>query len=64
MKVHKFRILALKVLRSINNMDPDYIQNLFGKNTGSKRRPNDLIIAFHNTATFGDKRIKVLGPHI
>ena len=64
MKVRRLRILALRVFRSLNNMNPDYIQNLFDKNTRSKRRSNDLTIPFHNTATFGDKFIKVVGAHI
>ena len=61
---NRFRILVLKILRSINNMNRDYIQNLSSKNTRSKRRPNDLINAFHNTVAFGEKGIKVLGAHI
>ena len=39
-------------------MNPDYIRNLFGKNTGSKRRPNDLIIAFIILLPLGTKGLR------
>ena len=58
MKVHRHQILALEVFSSVNIMKPYYNQNLLGKNTRSKRRQSDLIIPFHNTASFGNKSIK------
>ena len=53
----RLQILAPGVFRSINNINPNYIQSLVGKNKISKRRPNEFIISFHNTATFGNKSI-------
>lgn len=35
-----------RVFQLYNNTNPDYIQNLFGKNRRSQRRSIDLIISF------------------
>ena len=42
MEVHRLRILAQEAFRSINNIKPGYIQNLFDKNKRLIRRPVTL----------------------
>ena len=59
-KLHRLRILAPECFCCINSMNPYYIENPYDKNTRSKRRPNGLIIPFYNTATLGDKNIKLV----
>ena len=64
MKVRRLRSIAMEVFRTLNNLNPSYLQNLFIKNNNSSRRKNDLEIPTRNTVTFGDKSIRTLGPHI
>ena len=60
MNVHGLRMLAIEFTCSTDKINPDYIQNLFNKNPRSKRRPNEFIIPFHNTAVSGVKNINPL----
>ena len=38
--------------------------SLFEKNVNSKRYRDDLKLPIRNSVTFGDKSVRVLGPHI
>ena len=64
MEVRRLRVLALEVFRSVNKLNPVYMQSLFEKNVNSKRYKDDLKVPIRNSVTFGDKSVRVLGPHI
>ena len=64
MKVRQLRVLVLEVFFPINKVKPVYMQSLFEKNVNSKRYKNELKVPIQNFATFGDKSIRVLRPHI
>ena len=64
MEVRRLRVLALEVFRSINKLNPSYIQNLFEKRVDSYRHKNDLKIPIRFSVRFGDKSVRALGPHI
>ena len=64
MEVRRLRVLALEVFRSVNKLNPVYMQSLFEKNVNSKRYKDDLKVPIQNSVTFGDKSVRVLGPHI
>ena len=64
MEVRRLRVLALEVFRSVNNLNPVYMQSLFEKNVNSKRYKDDLKVPIRNSVAFRDKRVRVLGPHI
>ena len=40
------------------------MQRLFKKNLNSKRYRDDLKVSIRNSATFRDKSVRVLGPHM
>ena len=40
------------------------MQSLFEKNVNSKRYKDDLKVLIQKSITFGDKSVRVLGPHI
>ena len=64
MEVRGLRVLALEVFRSVNKLNPVYMQSLFEKNVNSKRYKDDLKVPIRNSVTFGDKSVGVFGPHI
>ena len=64
MKVRRFRALALETFKTLNDLNPAFMKNLFAKQELSKRRKNNLEIPNRNTAKYGDKSIRSLGPHI
>ena len=55
------RTLALETFKTLNDVNPVFMKNLFAKREVSKRRKNNLEIPNQNTVKYGDKR---LGPHI
>ena len=64
MTIRRLRSVALEVFRTINDLNPSYLRNLFVKNSDSKRHYKNLKIPSRNTVTFGDKSIRILGPHV
>ena len=64
MEVRGLRVLALEVFRSVNKLNPVYMQSLFEKNVNSKRYKDDLKVPIRDSVTFGDKSVGVFGPHI
>ena len=60
----RLRVLALKVFRSVNKLNPVYRKSLFENTVNSKRYKDDLKVPIQNSVTFGDKNVRVLGPHI
>ena len=64
MELRRLRVLVLKVFCSVNKLNLVYMQNLFEKNVNSKRYKDDLTGSVRNSLTFGDKNVRVLGPHI
>ena len=64
MEVRKLRTLALETFKTLNDLNPAFMKNLFAKREVSKRRKNNLEIPNRNTVKYGDKSIRSLGPHI
>ena len=40
------------------------MQSLFQKNVNSKRHKDELKVPIRNSVTFGEKSVRVLGPHV
>ena len=64
MEVRRLRTMALEIYKSLNNLNPLFMENLFIKRNNINRRKNDLNIPTRNTVTFGNKSLRCLGPHI
>ena len=64
MEVRQIRVLPLEVFRSVNKLNPVYIQSFFETNVNSKRYKDDLKVPIRNSVTFGEKGVRVSGPHI
>ena len=53
------------VFRSVKKLNPVYMQSLFEKIVNSKRYKDGLKVPIiRNSLTFGDKSLRVIGPHI
>ena len=64
MEVKRLRILALDVFKTINNMNPEYMKEIFHKTALTKRRPLNLGVNENHTTKYGNKSLRCLGPHI
>ena len=68
MNVNRLRILCIQIYKTINNLNPEFMGDLF-----SLRETNRLIrkkymlnlgLPVHNQVTFGSKSLRVFGPKI
>ena len=64
MEVRRLRTMALEIFKSLNNLNPLFMKDLFSKRQNTNRRKNDLIIPTRNSVIFGDNSLRCLGPHI
>ena len=64
MEVRRLRTLALETFKTLNDLNPAFMKNLFAKREVLKRRKNNLEIPNRHTVKYGDKSIRILGPHI
>ena len=64
MEVWRLRTMALEIFKSLDDLNPLFMKELFNKRNNVNRRKNDLIIHTQNTVTFGSNSLRCLGPHI
>ena len=62
MEVKRLRTLALEVFKILNNMNPEYMKELFHKTALTTHRPINLEVS--HTTKYGNKGIRCLGPRI
>ena len=60
-EIKRLRTLATENFKTINNINPSYMKNIFTPKTNAKIRARDIIGRHHNTATYGDKSLTALG---
>ena len=68
-KVENYRpvsilILATKIFKTINNLNPSLMKDFFTSKVNPKVLPNNLIVKRHNTTEYGTKSPTTLGPQI
>jgi len=64
MEIRRIRVLALETFKSLNNLNPSFMKELFDRRYTFTRGKYNLDIPRRNTVKFGDNSIKSLGPHI
>ena len=64
MEIQRLRTLATEIFKTINNINPSYMKDIFTPKTNTKIRPHDIIVRHHNTATYSDKCLTALGHKI
>ena len=60
----RLRPLALEAFKTLNDLNPAFMKNLFAKREVTTRRKNNLELPKRNTVKYGDKSMRSLGPHI
>ena len=64
MQIKRIKQLAIEIFKNVNNLNPNFMKNIFKSKQNARVRPHDLFVRGHNTATYGDKSLKTLGPEI
>ena len=56
--------MALESFKTLNDLNPTYMQDLFYLRLSSARQPNDIAVVRANTNAYGTKKLRSLGPQI
>ena len=63
-EIKRLRVLAIEIFKTVNNLNPNYMKDIFTSKLHPKVRPNDILVKHHNTITYGARSLKTLGPKI
>ena len=68
MNVNRLRILCIEIYKTINNLNPEFMRDLFSLRETSRlireKYMLNLSIPVHNQVTFGSKSLRVFGPKV
>ena len=64
MEVKRPRTLALGVFKTLNNMNPEYMKEIFHKTAFSMHKSLNLEVNENHTTKYGNKSLRCLGPQI
>ena len=63
-EVKRLITLGLEIFRSLNKLDPAFIENIFHKTTWLTHRPSNTKVDLYKTAKYSGKNLRTLGLHI
>ena len=64
MEVKRLRKLALDIFKTLNNLNPEYMKEIFYKTTNLTHRPFNIKVNHNNTTKYGKKSLRSLRPQI
>ena len=64
MQVERLRTLALEIFKTLNNLNPVYMKEIFFKTTNLTHRPFNKKVNQNSSTKHGQKSLKSLGLHI
>ena len=63
-EIRRLRTLAVEMFKTLNEINPPYMKNIFTPKENAKVRQNDIIVKRINTSRFGTQSLRSLGPKI
>ena len=64
MEIRRLRTLAIEIFKTLNEINPPYMKNIFRPKENAKVRQNDIIVKRTNTSRFSAQSLRSLGPKI
>ena len=64
MKVKRLTTLGLEVFNTLNNPICAFMEEIFHRTKWLTHRQKNKQVNVHETAKYGDKSLRTLGPHI
>ena len=64
MSIKRLRVLAIEIFKTLNSFNPSYMKDIFTPKSISRIHPNNIAVKCHQTAKYGDKSLRCLGPKI
>ena len=62
--VKRLITLGLEIFKTLNNLNHDFMEEIFHRTKWLTHRLNNLQVNVYKTAKYGDKSLRNLGPHI
>ena len=51
MQVKRIKQLAIEIFKTVNNLNPDFMKNMFTSKQNAQIRPHDLLVRNHRIVT-------------
>ena len=64
MEIKRLQCLALKIFKTVYNLNLYYMKEIFSKSTNLTHRPLDIKFNQNNTTKYGNNSLRGFGPHI
>ena len=64
MEIGRLRTLAVEIFKTLNEINPPYMNHIFTPKENSKVRQNGIIVKRINTSRFSTQSLRSLGPKI
>ena len=62
MEVKRLRNLDLEIFKAINNMNVEYMKEIFHETTFPTHRPLNIVVNENHTTKYGKQSLRCLGP--
>ena len=62
-EIKSLRSLAFEIFKTLNNLNPNFMENIFNFSPYSTHRKHDIFVHSQNTSNYGDRSLRALGPH-
>ena len=62
--IKRYQTLALEIFKTLNFLNPTYMQDLFYLRSSSTKQPNNKAVIRTNKNTYGTKKLRSLRPQI
>ena len=64
MEIRRLKTLAVEIFKTVNEINPLYMSNIFTPKEDSKVKQNEIIVKRINTSSFGTQSLRFLGQKI
>ena len=64
MQITRIKQLAIEIFKTLNNLNPELMKNIFTIKQNATVRPHNLLVRSHKAATYVDKSLRILGPKV
>ena len=63
MEIMKLRSLALEIFKTLNNLNSNFMKDIFNCSPYRTHRKHDIFAHGQNTSNYGDRILRALGKH-
>ena len=64
MEVKRLRTLAIEIFKTLQHLNPIFMEDIFQKTKWLSHKPNNIQVNAHKTVKYGDRSLRALGPQI